>query len=140
VAWNATQTLNDEEEDKDREEGEVTPPPHSPPHEALPLLGDILSRQAGIVVGARRLNRLQTEVGPSTGLPSQPHLVLVCSDSQGTSIVPVLMKPTHLFRVLQVLLSLPTVRVATNMMAGPSSLGSVGVEPPSKNSHPSSFL
>jgi hypothetical protein len=131
--------LDDEEEDKDREEGEVNPPPHSPPHEALPLLGDILSRQAGITVGARRLNRLRTEVGPSTGLPSQPHHVLVCSDSQGTSIVPVLMKPTHLFRVLPILLSLPTARVATNMMAGPSTSGSGGAEPPSKNSCPWSF-
>jgi hypothetical protein len=35
---------DDEKDDEDREEGEVTPPPHSPPREALPLLGDIFSR------------------------------------------------------------------------------------------------
>jgi hypothetical protein len=40
---------NDQEEDEYGEEGKVTPP-HSPPCEALPSLGDIFSRQAGIAV------------------------------------------------------------------------------------------
>jgi hypothetical protein len=30
---------DDDEEDKDGEEGEITPPPHSLPREPLPLLG-----------------------------------------------------------------------------------------------------
>jgi hypothetical protein len=42
-------------EDEDREEGKVTPPPHSLPCEALPLLGDIISRQAGIALDVHRL-------------------------------------------------------------------------------------
>jgi hypothetical protein len=40
-------------EDEDGEEVEVTPPLHSPSHDVLPLLGDIFSRQAGIVVSTR---------------------------------------------------------------------------------------
>jgi hypothetical protein len=44
---------DDKEPDENEEEGKVTQPPHSPPHEALPPLGDIFSRQAWIVVGAR---------------------------------------------------------------------------------------
>jgi hypothetical protein len=69
---------DDEEEDEDREEGEVTPPPHSPLPKDLPLLGDIFSRQAGIFVGPRRLKWRQ---------PSQPRLALVSPDLQGMSIV-----------------------------------------------------
>jgi hypothetical protein len=45
---------DDEEEDEDGEEGEVTPALHSPPREALPSLGDIFRRQAGIIIGARQ--------------------------------------------------------------------------------------
>jgi hypothetical protein len=45
---------DDKELDEDGEEGEVTPPPHSLPCEALPSLGDTFSGQAGIVVGARQ--------------------------------------------------------------------------------------
>jgi hypothetical protein len=45
---------DDKEEDEDEEEGEVTPPPNSPPCKALPSLGDIFSRQAGIVVSLDR--------------------------------------------------------------------------------------
>jgi hypothetical protein len=54
--------------------------------------------------------------------------------------VPVLMKTTHLFGVLQVMLSLPVTGVATDMMVGPSSLVSGGAEPPSKKVRPWSFL
>jgi hypothetical protein len=43
--------------DEDGEEGEVTPPPHFPPREALPSLGDIFSREVGITAGMRRLKR-----------------------------------------------------------------------------------
>jgi hypothetical protein len=35
---------DNKEENGDGEEGEVNPAPHSPPREALPLLGDIFSR------------------------------------------------------------------------------------------------
>jgi hypothetical protein len=41
---------DDEEEDEDREEGEVTPHSHSSPPEDLPPLGNIFSRQLGISV------------------------------------------------------------------------------------------
>jgi hypothetical protein len=44
---------DDKEEDEYGVEGKVTPPPHAPPHESLPSLGDIFSRQAGITVSAR---------------------------------------------------------------------------------------
>jgi hypothetical protein len=71
----------DEVEDEDREEGEVTPPPNSPPHDALPLLGDIFKRQAGIAIDARQPKRPRTEVGPSTGKLPQPRLTLVSPDS-----------------------------------------------------------
>jgi hypothetical protein len=33
-----------EEEKKDKEEGDVTPPPHSLPHEDLPSVGDLFSQ------------------------------------------------------------------------------------------------
>jgi hypothetical protein len=45
---------DNEEEDEGREEGEVTPPPHSPPSKDLPSLGDIFSRHAGISVGTHQ--------------------------------------------------------------------------------------
>jgi hypothetical protein len=48
---------DNKEEDEDGEEGEVTPRPHSPLHEALPLLGDIFSRQTGIAIGVCQLKR-----------------------------------------------------------------------------------
>jgi hypothetical protein len=121
---------DDKEEDEDKEIGEVTPPPHSSPHEALPLLGDIFSRQAKIVVGVCRMKRPRTEDEPSSGSLSQPRLTLVSPDSQGMSVVLVLTKTTHLFEVLQAPPSSPATGVATAMMAGSSSSGSGGAEPP----------
>jgi hypothetical protein len=44
------------EEDEDKEEGEVTPPPHSLPPEDLPSLGDLFSQQAGIFIGVTDQN------------------------------------------------------------------------------------
>jgi hypothetical protein len=57
----------DKDEDEKGEEGEVTPPLHSTPHEALPLLGDIFGSQAGIVVGSCQPKQPWTETGPLTG-------------------------------------------------------------------------
>jgi hypothetical protein len=71
---------DDEEDDKDGEEGEMTPSPHSPLPEDLPSLGDIFRPQAGISVGACRLKRSWTEMGSLTGPPLQPHLALVSPD------------------------------------------------------------
>jgi hypothetical protein len=34
---------DDAEEDEDEEEGEITPSPHSRPHEDMPLLGDLFN-------------------------------------------------------------------------------------------------
>jgi hypothetical protein len=67
-------------EDDDREEGEVNPPPHSSLREAIPLLGDIFSRQAWITVGAHRPKWTQSETGPSIGSPPQPCLTFVSPD------------------------------------------------------------
>jgi hypothetical protein len=39
-----------EDEVEGEEEGEVTPPPHAPQHEAPPSLGDLFHRQAGVAV------------------------------------------------------------------------------------------
>jgi hypothetical protein len=56
-------------DDEDGEEGEVTPSPHSPPPEDLPLLGDIFSQQAGIVVDTHRPKWPRTEIGSLTSPP-----------------------------------------------------------------------
>jgi hypothetical protein len=53
-----------EEEDRDGEESQVTPPPNSPPHEALPLLGDILSMQARVIVGVHPPKWPRTKARP----------------------------------------------------------------------------
>jgi hypothetical protein len=47
--------------------GEVAPPPHSPPCETRPLLGDIFHRQEMVAVDARQPKQTRTETGPSTG-------------------------------------------------------------------------
>jgi hypothetical protein len=73
----------DEEDEEEEEEGEVTPLPYSPPRVALPSLGDIFRRQAGIAVGARRLKQTRIDIRPSTGPPPQPCLALVTPDSGG---------------------------------------------------------
>jgi hypothetical protein len=57
---------NDEEEG---EEGEVTPPPLSPPCETLPSFGDILNWLAGVAVSVCRPKWTQTKTGPSVGMP-----------------------------------------------------------------------
>jgi hypothetical protein len=94
-AWNATRAAartrgedtpskpessggDDEEEDEDGEEGEVTPPPHFAPREALSSLGDIFSRQVGIIVVTRQPKWPQIETGLSTGPTPHPRLALVC--------------------------------------------------------------
>jgi hypothetical protein len=48
---------DDEEADEDKEEGEVTPPPHSLPPEDFPSFGALFSRQAGVSVGTRQPKR-----------------------------------------------------------------------------------
>jgi hypothetical protein len=90
---------DDEEEDEDGEAGDVTPPPHSPPHDALPLLGDIFSTQAGVAVGLHRSKWPQTETRLLTSSLPQPYLTPVSPDLQGMSVVPALIKTTHLFGV-----------------------------------------
>jgi hypothetical protein len=75
-----------------------------------------------------------------TGSLAEPRLMLVCSDPQGMSVVLVLMKMTHILGVLQVPPSLPAVRVAMGVMAGLSSSGPKGAEPPYMKACPWSFL
>jgi hypothetical protein len=74
---------DNEEEDEHEEEGEVTPHPNSTSREALPLLGDIFSRQARIAIGTRRSRRPRTETRPSIDSPPHHHLTLVSPDLHG---------------------------------------------------------
>jgi hypothetical protein len=83
-------------DDEDGEEGEVTPPTHSPLPEDLPSIGYIFIQKAGITIGARQLKPPQMETEPSTGPPPQPCLALVSPDLQGSSVVLVVTETTHL--------------------------------------------
>jgi hypothetical protein len=60
----------EEEEEEEEEEGEVTPPPHSPSHEASPSLEDLFCRQAGVTVDVPCPKQTRTDIEPSTGSPS----------------------------------------------------------------------
>jgi hypothetical protein len=60
---------------------QVTPPPHSPPREALPSLDDLFCKQAGVAVGVPWSKRTRPSTGPLTGSSLQPHQVLVLLDS-----------------------------------------------------------
>jgi hypothetical protein len=86
------------EEDKGKEEGEVTPSLHSPPPEDLPSLGDLFSHQAGIFVGAHRPKHPRIGAGASSVLSPQSCLTLVSSDLQGMFAL-VVMGTTHLLKV-----------------------------------------
>jgi hypothetical protein len=131
---------DDEEEDENGVEGEVTPPPHSPPPEDLPSLDDIFNRQAGIYVSARRTTWSRTKTGSVTGPPPQPHLALVCPDLQGVSVVLVVIGMSRLLGVLQVPPYSSAARVITAMLVGPSSSGAEDAEPPAKKVCPWFFL
>jgi hypothetical protein len=61
----------------------VTLPPHCPPPEDLPLLGDIFSRQAGISIKVGWPKRPQTGTGSPAGPLLQPRLALVSPNLQG---------------------------------------------------------
>jgi hypothetical protein len=71
--------------DGEEEEGEVTPPPPSPPHETLPLFGDIISRHAGVEISVHQPKRTQTETGSLATLPPQP-LHRACFDRTNSPI------------------------------------------------------
>jgi hypothetical protein len=120
--------------------GEVTPPLHSLSREALPSLGNIFCRHMRVAVGACLSKWTQTETEQLTSSPPQPRLMQVSPDSQTSNVVPVLMRLTHLFRIVQVPSCLPIAEGATTMMVGPSSSSSGETEPPPKKSHLGSFL
>jgi hypothetical protein len=84
----------DDEEVKDEEEGEVTPP------EYLPSLGGLFSQQTGISTGACQPKCPRTGTGASSGPPPQSGLVLVSFDLQGMNVVLVVMGIAHLLGVL----------------------------------------
>jgi hypothetical protein len=88
-----------EDEEEKEEEGKVTPPPLSPPRRNLPSNGDIFHRHAGVILNACRLKWTWIETRPSTSSPPQPRLALVSPASRGSSIMLVLMEPTHLFGI-----------------------------------------
>jgi hypothetical protein len=79
-------------------------------------------------------------MGPPTRPSLQPHLTLLSPNLQEMSVVPLVMWIAHLLGVLQVSPSTSDAGVATTMMVGSSSLGSGGVDPPSKRALPWSFL
>jgi hypothetical protein len=65
----------------------VTPPPHSPPHEALLSLEDLFHWQAGVTIATPRSNWTWIEIGPLTGSPLSPawhwyYLIHGCSMSR----------------------------------------------------------
>jgi hypothetical protein len=90
-----------ESSDEEEEDGVATPPPISLPCETLPPFSDITVQQVGVTVGVHQPKRTQTRIGPglSASLPQQPCLMSVSPNSRGTSVVPVLTKPTHLPRI-----------------------------------------
>jgi hypothetical protein len=109
--------------------GEVTPPLHSLSREALPTLGNIFCRHMRVAVGACLSKWTQTETEQLTSSPPQPCLMQVSPDSQTLNVVPVLMRLTHLFRIVQVPSCLPIAEGATTMMVGPSSSSSGETDP-----------
>jgi hypothetical protein len=52
-----------EDDEGDKEEGEVTPPPHSPPREALPSLKEIFHMQTRSQVEHVSQSRLRQRLG-----------------------------------------------------------------------------
>jgi hypothetical protein len=80
------------------------------------------------------------EDGPSTGSPPQSCLTLILLDIWGMSVMPMLTKTTHLFGVLIGPTVLAGRQGAMGVMAGASSSGPEGAEPPSRKAHPCSFL
>jgi hypothetical protein len=56
-----------------------------------------------MAIDGRRLKRTQIGTRPLASLPQHPHLMLVTSNSKGSSILPMLMELTHLPRVSLVL-------------------------------------
>jgi hypothetical protein len=73
----------DADQEDEEEEGEITRPPPSPPHEALPSLDDIFRRQAVISISALRSKWTQTETRSSIGSRPHPHLALVAPEFEG---------------------------------------------------------
>jgi hypothetical protein len=122
------------------EEGEVTPPPHSPLPEDLPLRGAIFSQQAGIFVGARRSKQPRTEIESSTSPPLQPRLALVTLDLQGVSVVLVVTGMSLLLGVLKALPSSSATGVATVIMVRLSSSDAEDAEHLTKKARPLSSL
>jgi hypothetical protein len=89
---------------KEEDEGEVTPPPPSLPCITPPLFSDNAGRQVGITIGQCRPKRIRTNTRLTIGLPQQPQLVLVTSNSKGMSILPASTELTHMPGVPQVML------------------------------------
>jgi hypothetical protein len=77
---------DDEEEDRDEEEGEITPSPHSLLPKVLPSLSDLFNQQAGISVGAHRTKHPWTVTGGSFGPSPESGLMLVYSDLHRTCV------------------------------------------------------
>jgi hypothetical protein len=71
----------------------------------------------GISIGEHRPNQTRTGTRPPTGLPHQPHLVSVTSDSKTMSIFPVVMEFNHLPGVSQVPLGSVAATATVTVMA-----------------------
>jgi hypothetical protein len=125
-----------------RARGEDTPsePKSSEGEVTLPSLRDIFHRQVVVTVDAHWSKWTWIETGPLIGSPPQPHLMQVSPAYWGSSIMPVLIEPTHLYRISQVLSCLPATRGATAMITGPSSSSLGGMVPPPKKGCHRAFL
>jgi hypothetical protein len=130
------ESSSEDEED----EGEVDSPPLSPLHETLSPFEDIISRQGGVTVSMCQPKRTRTETRSSADLPQQPRLTLVSPNSRGSSVVPVLMEPSHLLGISQVPSCSSTAMIAMTVTAGSSSSSLGGTEPLPKKAHFRAFL
>jgi hypothetical protein len=94
----------------------------------------------GIVINDHWWKQSWTEIRPSTNSSPQPCLTLVSLASCGSSVVSMLMEPTHMFGIAHVPLCSSTVGGVTVLTAGPSSSSPRGTKPLPKKAHFVAFL
>jgi hypothetical protein len=98
------ETHSEADSSEEEDEGEVTPPPPSLPCITPPPFRDNAGQQVGITIGQCRPKQIRTNTKSTIGLPQQPQLVSVTSDSKGMSILLASTELTHMPGVPQVLL------------------------------------
>jgi hypothetical protein len=103
---------------EEEEEGEVTPPPLSLPRETLPPFSDIISQQVGVTVGVCQPKQTRQRPGRRLACLSNPILHRYLLTKRGSSVVPVLIEPTHLLGISQDLPCSSAITVAMVMTGG----------------------